>query len=54
MEYNQENVYTVAQKLIDDMSLNDLTSYVYSDLIASFQRDASAFDDAVEHLNLNH
>ena len=51
MEYNRENVEKVAEKIVDNMSLDELASYVYDNLVDHLRHDASAFDDALETLN---
>ena len=53
MEYNRENVEKVAEKLVDNMSLDELASYVYDNLVNLMWHDSNSFDDAVETLNLN-
>ena len=51
MEYNRENVEKVAEKLVDNMSQDELASYVYDNLVNLMRHDASSFDDALETLN---
>ena len=51
MEYNRENVEKVAETLVENMSPDELASYVYDNLVNLMWHDASAFDDAVETLN---
>ena len=43
MEYTDENVMLVAQKIVDDMDLGDLMSYVYDDLCAVMDKDEELF-----------
>ena len=53
MNYTEENVIAVAQKIVDDMGLDDLMSYVYDDLCAIMDKDEELFNCNVEHFNLN-
>lgn len=48
MEYTQENIDKVAQKIVDDMDLDDLMSYVYDDLCATMNKDEELFHINVE------
>ena len=50
MEYTQENIDKVAQKIVDDMDLDDLMSYVYDDLCAIMDKDEELFHINVESL----
>ena len=50
MEYTQENIEKVAQKIVDDMDLDDLMSYVYDDLCAIMDKDEELFHINVESL----
>ena len=52
MNYTDENVMTVAQKIVDDMDLDDLMNYVYDDLVAIMDKDEELFHCNVEHLNI--
>lgn len=49
MEYTDENVELVAQKIVDDMDLDDLMNYVYDDLCAIMDKDEELFNVNVEH-----
>ena len=49
MEYTDDNVELVAQKIVDDMDLDDLMSYVYDDLCAIMDKDEELFHINVEH-----
>ena len=49
MEYTDENVELVAQKIVDDMDLDDLMTYVYDDLCAIMDKDEELFNVNVEH-----
>ena len=53
MNYTEENVIALAQKIVDDMDLDDLISYVYDDLCAIMDKDEELFNCNVEHFNLN-
>ena len=53
MNYTDENVMAVAQKIVDDMDLDDLMSYVYDDLCAIMDKDEELFNCNVEHFNLD-
>ena len=53
MEYTDENVIAVAQKIVDDMDLDDLMTYVYDDLCAIMDKDEELFHINVEHFELN-
>jgi len=52
MEYTDDNVELVAQKIVDDMDLDDLMSYVYDDLCAVMDKDEELFHVNVEHFDL--
>lgn len=49
MKYTEENIDKVAQKIVDDMDLDDLMSYVYDDLVAIMDKDEELFYVNVEH-----
>ena len=53
MEYIDDNVELVAQKIVDDMDLDDLMSYVYDDLCAIMDKDEELFHLNVEHFEVN-
>jgi len=53
MNYTDENVMVVAQKIVDDMDLDDLMSYVYDDLCAIMDKDEELFNCNVEHFDLD-
>ena len=53
MEYTDDNVSAVAQKIVDDMDLDDLISYVHDDLCAIMDKDEELFHVNVEHFDLN-
>ncbi len=48
MEYTDENVDKVAQKIVDDMPLDELMSYVYDDLVAVMWKDDAHFIELLE------
>ena len=52
MEYTDENVIAVAQKIVDDMDLDDLMTYVHDALCAIMDKDEELFNINVEHFNL--
>ena len=52
MDYTEENVMSVAQKIVDDMDLDDLMSYVYDDLVEIMDKDEELFHCNVEHLDM--
>jgi len=52
MNYTDENVMAVAQKIVDDMDLDDLMSYVYDDLVAIMDKDEELFHCNVDDLNM--
>ena len=43
MNYTDENVMAVAQKMVDDMGLDDLMAYVYDDLCSIMDKDEELF-----------
>ena len=53
MEYIDDNVELVAQKIIDAMDLDDLMTYVYDDLCSIMDKDEELFHINVEHFQLN-
>ena len=53
MNYTEENVIALAQKIVDDMDLDDLISYVYDDLCAIMDKDEELFNCNVEHLGVD-
>jgi hypothetical protein len=50
MNYTEENVIKVAQKIVDDMGLDDLMAYVYDDLCAIMDKDEELFHCNVDAL----
>ena len=50
MNYTDDNIEKVAQKIVDDMDLDDLMNYVYDDLVAIMEKDKELFYCNVEHL----
>ena len=53
MNYTDDNIDLVAQKIVDDMDLDDLMSYVYDDLVAIMDKDEELFHCNVENFNLD-
>lgn len=52
MNYTDDNIEKVAQKIVDDMDLDDLMSYVYDDLVAIMDKDEELFHCNVEQFNI--
>ena len=52
MNYTDDNIELVAQKIVDDMDLDDLMSYVYDDLVAIMEKDEELFHCNVDHFNI--
>jgi len=48
MEYTDENIDKVAQKIVDDMALDELMSYVYDDLYSVMWKDDAHFLELLE------
>jgi hypothetical protein len=48
MEYNEENVDKVAQKIVNDMDLDSIMAYVYDDLCATMWKDDAHFIELLE------
>ncbi len=44
MNHTDENIMAVAQKIVEDMDLDDLMSYVYDDLVAIMDKDEELFN----------
>ena len=51
MEYTEENIDKVAQKMVDDMGLDDLMAYVYDDVYALMVKDEEAFHINAEYFD---
>jgi len=49
MNYTDDNIELVAQKIVDDMDIDDLMSYVYDDLVAIMDKDEELFHVNVEN-----
>jgi len=52
MNYTDDNIEKVAQKIVDDMDLDDLMNYVYDDLVAIMDKDEELFYYNVEHFDM--
>ena len=50
MKYTDDNIDKVAQKIVDNMDLDNLMNYVYDDLVAIMEKDEELFYCNVEHL----
>ncbi len=50
MKYTDDNIEKVAQKIVDDMDLDDLMNFVYEDLVAIMEKDEELFYCNVEQL----
>lgn len=48
MKYTDENIHKVAQKIVDDMPLDELMSHVYDDLVAVMWKDDAHFIELLE------
>ena len=52
MNHTDENIIAVAQKIVDDMDLDDLMNYVYDDLVAIMDKDEELFHCNVDHFQV--
>lgn len=52
MDYTNDNIEKVAQKIVDDMDLADLMNYVHDDLVAIMGKDEELFHCNVGDLEL--
>ena len=50
MNYTDDNIEKVAQKIVDDMDLDDLMGYVYDDLVATMGKNEGFFHFNVEQV----
>ena len=48
MEYTDENVDKVAQKIVNDMDLDSIMTYVYDDLVAVMWKDDAHFYELLD------
>lgn len=48
MEYTDENIHKVAQKIVDDMPLDELMASVYDDLCSIMWKDDAHFLELLE------
>ena len=53
MEYTDDNMQLVAEKVVVNMSLADLQAYVCEDYFFRFDQDSDFFEDQVEKLGLD-
>jgi hypothetical protein len=53
MEYTDDNMDLVAQKVADNMSVEDLKFYVREDYFFRFDQDSEFFEDQVKELGLD-
>ena len=53
MEYTDDNMDLVAQKVADNMSVEDLKFYVREDYFFQFDQDSEFFEDQVKELGLD-
>ena len=53
MEYTDDNMQLVAEKVVVNMSLTDLQAYVCEDYFFRFDQDSDFFEDQVEKLGLD-
>jgi hypothetical protein len=53
MEYTDDNMQLVAEKVVVNMSLEDLQGYVCEDYFFRFDQDSDFFEDQVEELGLD-
>ena len=52
MNYTDDNIMKVAQKIVDDMDLDDLMNYVYDDLVGIMDKDEELFHCNAEHFDI--
>ena len=53
MEYTDDNMDLVAQKVADNMSVEDLKFYVREDYFFRFDQDSEFFEEQVKELGLD-
>ena len=53
MEYTDDNMQLVAEKVVKNMSLSDLQAYVCEDYFFRFDQDSEFFTNQVEELGLD-
>ncbi|MBK23497.1 MAG: hypothetical protein CME70_05770 [Halobacteriovorax sp.] len=53
MEYTDDNMQSVAFKIVENMSLSDLQAYVAEDYLFRFDQDSEFFEYQVEELGLD-
>ena len=52
LEYTDENVMALAQKIVDAMDLDDLMTYVYDDLCVAMDKDEESFNDLADQYSI--
>jgi hypothetical protein len=52
MQYTNDNIEKVAQKIVNDMDIDDLMSYVYDDLVAIMDKEEELFHCNVDHFQM--
>jgi hypothetical protein len=53
MEYTDDNMQLVAEKICENMSLDELQEYVAEDYFFRFEQDSEFFKDQVEFYGLD-
>ena len=51
MKYTEENIRALAQKIVNDMDLDDLKEIAYDDLCGSMHSEEESFNTLVKILN---
>jgi hypothetical protein len=52
MQYTNDNIEKVAQKIVNDMDIDDLMSYVYDDLVAIMDKEEELFHCNVDDFQM--
>ena len=52
MNYTDDNIMVVAQKIVDDMDLDDLMNYFYDELVDIIDKDEELFHSNVDHFQM--
>tara|TARA_Y100000593_G_scaffold41805_1_gene80149 strand:+ start:164 stop:406 length:243 start_codon:yes stop_codon:yes gene_type:complete len=53
MEYTDENIDKVAQKIVNDMDLDSIMAYVYDDLCGTMWKDDAHFIELLERYGIS-